>query len=423
LNSRPVLVRPPGVGWWALAGLAAIVWVAVAVSGPRPAPYVFEPEPRSISTLVHADRTRHAKLAIDGATSDTLYVMAVVGGAERSRLDFFVSSDGGDTFGPPAAVSDSVSSHGENSPILVGQPGIFAAWNDGADIRFGRSRSWGADFDKPVAITGKKEGAFSGYVTIGGASDGSLYAVWIDTRDGIDGRDRYSVYLARSSDGGGSFGPSVRVASDVCPCCRPNLAFGTRGEVLVFWRHVYAGNERDITVAVSRDRGATFARARRIAKDHWTANECPDSGVATVRAGDRIYAAWLAEGARERGGIHLAWSDDAGGSWEPTVVASQDILDANYPALSASEEGRVLLVFQGRDPHRGAGWDITSPFVVEINTVGNLSRPIAIPGVKAAVSRPAIVAGRGGRLFAAWTSSVDGKPTAFMSRARRAPVP
>jgi hypothetical protein len=150
------------------------------------------------------------------------------------------------------------------------------------------------------------------------------------------------------------------------------VSLGPNNEVLVFWRHIYPGSIRDMTVAVTRDGGASFSSPIRIAEDNWKLAGCPDSGVALARSGNRVCAAWLTEASPAISGVRLTWSDDAGRSWAPAVLASQKVLDANYPPLSATEGSRVELIFQGRDPERQAGWSANSAFLVEIDKDGRL---------------------------------------------------
>ena len=382
----------------------------------------FEPQPRSLSASSGISPTRHPRLAGDGVASSSLHLLAVIGEGDNSRLALLNSNDSGDTFDKPVWVSEkraALSSHGENGPTLLITPDIFyAAWNQGGDIRMARSLSWGESFEKPVHISDKPSKAFSGYVSIAVAPNGDVYAVWLDTRESSPNRDVYSLFVARSKDKGATFGKNVKVADHVCECCRPNLSFGPDNEILVFWRHIYPGSIRDMTVAVSHDSGETFSGPARIAEDNWKLEGCPDSGVALARAGKRVYAAWLTEATPIVGGVRMAWSDDAGKSWSPPILASQKILDANYPALSASEDGRVELVFQGRNPEKSKGWASTSAFVVELTLDGNLSSPSEIPGITSAVSRPTIFAATSGRVFTAWTGVENGKPAVFISRGR-----
>ncbi|HTZ31532.1 MAG TPA: sialidase family protein [Methylomirabilota bacterium] len=421
------------------AAVAALVWFAV-ISGcskqeakketatpsaaTAAATLQFEPHPQTLS--VPGDpgaATRHPKIGGDNVASSVIHFLTVLGEGDNSRLALLNSNDSGDTFEKPVWVSEKgakFSSHGENSPALLITPEVtYAAWNQGGDIRLSRSMNWGASFEKPVRISDKPEKDYSGYVSIGVAPNGDVYAVWLDTRDREDGHEVYSLYLARSKDHGATFGKNVRVAAHVCECCRPNVSFGPNGEVLAFWRHIYPGNVRDMTVAVSRDNGETFSAPVRIAEDNWKLEGCPDSGVAVARTGDRVYAAWLTEASPTRSGVRMTWSDDAGKTWAAPVMASQKTLDANYPAMSVADDGRVEMVFQGRNPEKEKGWAPTTAFVVEIGKDGGLSTPLEVPGIAAAVSRPTVYTGINGRVFVGWTEVKEGKGTAKYARGRR----
>jgi len=381
----------------------------------------FEPEARSMSAVSGISPIRNPKLGVDPVSSNGVYMLAVLGEGDSSRLALLNSSDGGDSFDKPVWVSEpgGVNSHGENSPALIVTPDVmYAAWNQGGDIRLARSLSWGGSFEKPVRISDKPEKAFSGYVSIGVAPNGDVYAVWIDTRESTPTEDVYAIYMARSTDKGATFGKNIKVADHVCECCRPNVSFGPNNEVLVFFRNIYPGSIRDMAVAVTRDGGNTFSAPVRIAEDNWKLEGCPDSGIALARSGNRIYAAWLTEASPSLDGVRLTWSDDAGKSWAPAVLASQTVLDANYPALSASDDGRVELIFQGRNPQKQAGWSTTSAFLVEIDKDGRLTLPAEVPGTATAVVRPTVAAGANGRVFTAWTATTDGKHTVVLSRAR-----
>jgi len=384
----------------------------------------FEPRPEPLGVPGEGTMpTRYPKIGGDNVASSVMHFLTVTGEGEDSRLALLNSNDSGDTFEKPVWVSEKgakLSSHGENSPgFVVTAEQMYAAWNQGGDIRLARSLTWGESFEKPVRISDKPAKDYSGYVSIGVAPNGDVYAVWLDTRDRENGKEVYSLYVARSKDHGATFGKNVRVAAHVCECCRPNVSFGTNGEVLVFWRHIYLGNVRDMTVAASRDNGETFGAAVRIAEDNWKLEGCPDSGVALARAGNRVYAAWLTEASPAINGVRMTWTDDAGKTWAAPVMASQKVLDANYPAMSVANDGRVEMVFQGRNPEKENGWAPTTAFVVEIGKDGGLSAPMEVPGIEAAVSRPTVYAATNGRVFVGWTEVKEGKGTAKFSRGRR----
>ena len=188
---------------------------------------------------------------------------------------------------------------------------------------------------------------------------------------------------------------------------------------MVFWRKVYPGSIRDMTVAVSTDGGTSFSPAKKIAEDNWKLDGCPDSGPATAHTGHRVYVAWLTEASPERNGVRLTCSDDGGRTWAPATLASQDVLDANNPSLSTADDGHVLLAFQGRDPVQRGGWNSLGVFIVEIRADGSFSKPIAVPATPAPAIRPTIATGTAGKFFVAWTAYSAGKPTVLLERGRR----
>jgi hypothetical protein len=113
----------------------------------------------------------------------------------------------------------------------------------------------------------------------------------------------------------------------------------------------------------------------------------------------------MSEATGKPAGIRVSWSDDGGNTFASPVVASADVVDANRPAFSVSDDGRVLLVFQGRDPMKREGWSPVGVYLVEIDARGRISRPMPVPGNRDSVSHPSVVAGRAGRVFIAWTES------------------
>ena len=388
------------------------------------APYRFEPTPRPVLAQEGIGPSHSGRVGVGWVSSPTVHLLAVLGQDDSARLALLNSEDGGDTFEKPVWVSEAgsvVSSSGEGSEAFVATPKeLYAAWNQGSELWFARSITWGSSFEKPIKITDSPAKSFSGYPSLGVAPNGDVYAVWIDTRDQAgDSAGNYAVYLARSTDHGATFAKNVRVAGKICPCCRPTLAFGQKGEVMVFWRHVYPGSIRDMTVATSNDDGATFSSPRKVAEDNWKINGCPDSGAATARVGNRVYVAWLTEASPDRGGVRMTWTEDGGQTWAPAIMASQNILDANYPWFSVAQDGRGLLVFQGRDPEKKNGWNGTGVYLVEIGVDGKLSQPVAIPGISESAKRPSVTAGMGGRVYITWNGEKDGQHAVFLTRARR----
>jgi hypothetical protein len=201
------------------------------------------------------------------------------------------------------------------------------------------------------------------------APDGSVFVSWLDSRvkdahrsaagsagaggaahDGHEDHEHAAhgaadepgteVRVARSTDGGRSFGESIVVTSGACECCRTQLAFGAAGEVFVAWRHQFQPDIRDPAVARSDDGGQTFTAPVRVAEDAWLISGCPHSGPAiAVDYAGRVHVAWHT-GAEGRAGLYHAMSDNNGESFHtPTLIAGAG---AATPQLAPRASGAWL---------------------------------------------------------------------------------
>jgi hypothetical protein len=175
-----------------------------------------------------------------------------------------------------------------------------------------------------------------------------------------------------------------------------------------------------MAVATSRDGGKTFGEPVRAAHDKWKINGCPHAGASMVQKGNRLWMSWYSDGDGSNSGVRLAYSDDAAQSFSEPVLVSREILDANHPSLAIADDGRLLLVFQGRDPAKNDGWSPAGPYLVEISDAGEASAPIQVPGHKSSISYPTVAGGSLGRVFVAWTEKgKDGQQQIRLSRGRR----
>jgi hypothetical protein len=399
--------------------VAGAVALATGCSSRQPqliaSAYQFEPEARKVVAQAGIKSSRDPKLALDA--SGTLYLLSVAGeDGDRPQLNLLMSHDGGDTFMGPVPVSErgvEINSHGENSPSLVVRPTeiyvLFEQTTEGrTELMFARSITFGHSFEKPVRVTDKVTPSFNGFSSMSAAPNGDVYAIWLDGRDqNPQPANTFSIYLAKSTDRGATFSKNVRVTTAVCPCCRPAVAFGSHGEVHVAWRKVFDGDIRDMVVSTSTDNGASFPQETRVAVDSWKLTGCPHTGPAIIHSGERLYVAWYTEGADEKPALKLSSSVDDGKTFSQPIVASQNLLDPNHPAISTASDGRVSLAFQGRDPNQQAGWSPVRAYVVEITSAGEASTPQPVSDAKSAISYPVIIAGTAGRVFVSWTESAE----------------
>jgi len=412
----------------ALAALLA----GFAFAGPKaeqPANlYSFEAEP-SAALARYGQPSRDPNISL--RASGAVYIAAVVGGHSGARFALSSSSDGGGSFAPPMTISPKgarVSCHGENSPPFLWGRGIetYALWEESTGEGIGTrlvasvSPAFGREWMPPVVVTDKDEPSTNAFSSLALAPNGHLFAAWLDGRDPDKGAPGTSaVYVARSTDGGKTWGENQAVAHNVCPCCRPTLAF-TAGAAHVIWRHVYPGNLRDMAVASSRDGGQTWEAPVRIAKDGWKINGCPHAGAVTAVHDGRLWVSWYSDGDGSNPGVRLAYSDDGARTFSEPSLVSGEILDANHPDLSVADDGRLLLVFQGRDPDQSAGWSPAAPYLVEIDEDRRVSRPQRVPGTEKSIAYPRVAGGTLGRVFIAWTEKdAEGESQVRLSRGRR----
>ena len=423
--------RPAKQKFWpwglALLALGAVALVIGCNKADRTPACVFEARPRPVLEGVGVAESWDPTLAVD--TAGTLYLFTVYQQNSKPRLGLLTSHDGGDTLAPsvlPISEADaSIGSHGEQSPsVAMTRGGIYALWqqsrqNRSETIMSARSLSWGESFDKPVQVSDKDAPSNRGFPSVGIAPNGDVYAIWLDERDTSQpNEETSSVYLARSTDHGTTFGRNVRVAKGACPCCRPSLAFGAQSEVFVAWRRVFRGEVRDMVVSTSRDGGQTFADPVRVHDDGWKLNGCPDCGAALAESNGALCVAWMTEGREERPRIRFARSADGAKSFSAPIDISRDILDPNHPSLKTAEDGTVWLIFQGRAPSSSGSWNKTQAYVVEVDPRGSPSLPTPVPGSENSIAYPTMALGSGGRLFVAWTQPQVNRSVVMLSRGR-----
>jgi hypothetical protein len=170
----------------------------------------------------------------------------------------------------------------------------------------------------------------------------------------LDGRDRgqgksgsSALYVAKSTNRGQSFEKSVRVALNVCPCCRPSIAFTDAKTMHIGWRGVLNDDIRDIFVGTSTDGGATFSTPTRVAEDNWRINGCPHSGPSLATMRRKLFTAW-----------RTVTQD---GSLSPLQRLGHAVNSATYPTLlferpdhlfvvwtEGAEDGQKVVMARGR---------------------------------------------------------------------------
>jgi len=192
------------------------------------------------------------------------------------------------------------------------------------------------------------------------------------------------IRIARSTDGGVTFEPSVVVDSVACPCCRTSVALGPDGSVYVAWRKIYPGDVRDVVVARAEPGTLRFEEPVRVHQDDWVFPGCPHAGPSLAfDAEGRLLAGWYT-GREGRQGLWYAVSSDGGRSFgDPSPVLTGEWVPPAQLRL-AGAEGRVWAVWDDRTTDaptiRVAGAPVGQP----LQTIDGWAVPGGDPAITAA---------------------------------------
>ncbi|MEX2263668.1 MAG: sialidase family protein [Bryobacteraceae bacterium] len=413
----------------ALLSLAAVAAAALIARDAPARKLVFEDEPRLIGagrSPQFLPRRQHGLLMTFTKAQD---------------LYFQASNDLGDTFTDPVRVNDKpgeVSDHGENSPQLLASPGerdLYAIWSakdaratSASLIRFSRANGMNPEWAPAITLNDDSLPASHSFQGAAVGPDGTIYAAWLDGREkpaaggGHAGHGTHgsmagtsAIYISRSLNNGRTFEKNVRVAGNVCPCCRVSIGF-SQGNIVLAWRGVEEGDLRDITTSVSSDRGATWTKPALAARDGWKLNGCPHVGPSLASLGGTLWVTWFSEGGDDPA-IYLTKSTDGGRTFQPRQRVSGTTLDPTHPYLTGSD-GKLALVFQARDEKSAKGWGKFVTYYREIYPDGNLSSLVRAGGGKANANYPTAALGLSGRIFLGWSENSGEGPKAYLLRGR-----
>ncbi|MBM3807726.1 MAG: exo-alpha-sialidase [Acidimicrobiia bacterium] len=352
------------------------------------------------------------------ASSGSLVALAWGAGiGQQADVYVAVSRNGARTFSDPVRVNASageVRLNGEIAPRVAlaardgREPEIVVLWNARGTpnaIKITRSTDGGRTFQAPEALQGPGAEGDRGWHALALDAAGQPHAVWLDHRglaaakrdgashqahDGMALAQRSSLYYAAPG-----LAPARALFAGVCYCCKTAMAVGPKGELFAAWRHVFAGNLRDMAFTSSRDGGRTFSPMARVHEDGWAINGCPDDGPAmAVDAAGAVHLVWPTVPGGTEGALHYAVAADGRRFAAPMRVATLGGPKPSHPQI-AMRDGRVFVAWdEVRNGIRSAALrEVTGGRQGEIVTLG-------APG---ATSSYPVLAGTASGLVAAWT--------------------
>jgi hypothetical protein len=282
------------------------------------------------------------------------------------------SDDGGRTFAPPVRVNDQP---GEVWGFATSKPRIGVApdgtlhvlWPANAtgkagkailEMHYSRSTDDGRSFEAARRLNTSVDADASAFMHGGFAvahafqglavaRDGSVHALWIDTRNLKTPKDHGEIFAATSTDGGKTFGPDHKVFGDVCPCCQLTTAVANDGSVYLGSRHVDTGNVRDASVSRSGDGGRSFAERVAVPGPRWQLDGCPLKPTAIATDGAHVYTA-VFNGAGQPAGVYFAASHDQAKTFEAPIALHPEAAVSDSPTIAVDAAGKVHVVWHAK---------------------------------------------------------------------------
>lgn len=259
--------------------------------------------------------------------------------------------------------------------FVLWQEIIFSGGSHGGDILFARSEDGGRTFSPALNLSDSLAGDgkaridrdtwHNGSLTLAAGSEGRIYAAWTEYEG--------ALWLARSSDGGRTFLPRLRIGGDDAhPARAPSLALGPRGTVYLAWT-VGEDPQADLRLVKSVDEGDTFSEPRIVASSAGYA-EAPKLASG---AGGTLHLVYGESASGPFGPYHVRYtrSRDGARTFEPPRRISGDA--AGFPALGIDAAGNPYVIWElfldHRTRSRGLG------YAVSHNAGASFTAPYAVP--------------------------------------------
>lgn len=243
----------------------------------------------------------------------------------------------------------------ENPPkLVVGPQGdLYVTWADEREkwkgnIHFARSTDGGKSFSPALTLNSDATLPPVGHAFQSMAIDrkGRIFIAWIDERNKTKEDRGAEIWMAVSEDRGRTFSADRRIVSDVCECCRTILQTDQASNIYVAYRTVPREGRmlRDIVVARSTDGGKSFTPTV-VSQDGWEINGCPVVGPGmTIGRTGTITMTWFVGGG-ERPGLYLAFSKDQGRSFSPRRLFIEEQRLAKHSHAASLPDGRTLFAW------------------------------------------------------------------------------
>jgi hypothetical protein len=223
---------------------------------------------------------------------------------------------------------------------------VFSGGSHGGEIFYARSTDDGRTFSAPLNLSNTPAGAgkgrldphlwHNGSLDLALGPDGTLYAAWTEYEG--------ALRVSRSTDGGETFADPVAVDTGGGPARGPSLAVEPGGSVHLAWT---VGDDRsaDIRVARSSDGGRSFGQPRRVAPGSGHA----DAPKLAVEPGGPLHLVYAERAEGPSGPSRIRYTRmtrETGDFEEPrTLEAPAAAGGAGFPSIALDGGGNPILLW------------------------------------------------------------------------------
>jgi len=268
----------------------------------------------------------------------------------NQQMFYQVSSDLGKTFSSTKRVMiapEKISARNENRPKIAfdGQQGVYLSWAMSgekrftADVRFSYSLDNGQSFSKPITINNDGYIAGHSFNEMIVTEQGEVTIVWLDGRYSYEQRlagkkvNGSELYLAKGNPRKNIAFDNQALARGTCVCCRISMDNDSKGNLAVFWRHIFGDNIREFALLTLDSKRPNLAQVKQISEDHWYIQGCPhQGGSVSIDKDNRYHLVWYNQGSKGKG-IFYAYSDDAGKTKSTPLLIGDNERQAAHPNL------------------------------------------------------------------------------------------
>lgn len=173
------------------------------------------------------------------------------------------------------------------------------------------------------------------------AEDEGVRAFWLDGRQMVDGGDM----TLRTAWIGQDVAPAQVLDDRVCECCSTSAAVTAQGPIVVYRDR---SDEEIRDIGRVRRTGDGWTQTASVANDGWRIEGCPVNGPAVAAAGNEVAVAWYtAAGSGPK--AQIAFSANAGESFEPPYVFDEGRPLGRVDLVWDESGGAIVAWLEGGD--------------------------------------------------------------------------